>query len=237
MHGREIIGEPIPTPGAAATWRRTLAFAALIAVLVALGGGLRLWAGIELEPASIRAQIDALGWRGPAVFVSLVTFRQFLLLPAFLLLSVGGLVFGTLAGAALGALGIVLSAAIALLIARRLAPNALPVGLRGRLARFEAGGHRLGLWLVGVATAHPAGPLTFAHWVAAFSTVAVSGLLVTVALASLVRAGLVSAFGAALRDWGSPQSTAALIALALVLAPLAHPAVRARVFALVGPRR
>jgi len=69
---------------------------ALVAGLFLAGFGLRSGLGIELNRDSIESAVATLGWKGPALYVGLVTFRQFLLLPSALVLPVGGVVFGAL---------------------------------------------------------------------------------------------------------------------------------------------
>jgi uncharacterized membrane protein YdjX (TVP38/TMEM64 family) len=199
---------------------------ALVAAL-SLGQTLRAHLGLEFSPDAIRTWVAELGWKASAGFVALVTFRQFLLLPAFLLLTAGGLVFGAAVGTVLGGAGIFLSAALAFALARTVGRGLIAPRLRERLRRFEVRARgRLGLWLVGVATAHPTGPLVIAHWGAGFSMIAPAAFLLIVAPAGFARAGAVSFFGATLSDWGSAGSLVATGLLIAVVLPLAHPRVR-----------
>jgi uncharacterized membrane protein YdjX (TVP38/TMEM64 family) len=200
---------------------------ATLAVALWLGQSLRTLLGLELSPDAIRAWVADLGWKGSAAFVALVTFRQLLLLPAFLLLTVGGLAYGVALGTVLGGAGIFLSAILAFTLARTVGRQILTRRLRERLQRLEARtGSRLGPWFVGVATAHPAGPIAAAHWGAGFSTMAPALFLVTVLPTAFVRASAVSAFGATLSDWGSTGSLIVTGVLLAVVVPLAHPRVR-----------
>src|SRR6185503_13687277 len=96
-----------------------LAILAVVTASAVLGHLVRGWVGVEeLSPAGVRAAVDAFGWQGPLLFFLLVVFRQFLAMPAWLILPAGGLCFGTAAGTALGAAGIVVSGALKFSVAR-----------------------------------------------------------------------------------------------------------------------
>jgi uncharacterized membrane protein YdjX (TVP38/TMEM64 family) len=84
--------------------------------------------------------------------------------------------------------------------------------------------------VIGLSTAHPLGVLSPFHWGAGLSSIPFASFVVALVLGAPVRAFAFSAFGAALVD---PSSTEflALVALGVVaVLPLAHPAVRARLF-------
>ena len=61
-----------------------------------------------MSSASIQAWVDHLGWTAPAIYLALVVFRHFLLIPSTVVIAAGGLCFGATLGAGLGALGIAL---------------------------------------------------------------------------------------------------------------------------------
>src|SRR3972149_612593 len=82
---------------------------AALTVVALAGSLLRSRLGLGSSLADIQTTVQALGWRGPGLFLALVTFRQFLAIPAALLLSAGGLCFGVALGTLLGATGIVVS--------------------------------------------------------------------------------------------------------------------------------
>ena len=96
-------------------WRRVGLVLSTLINLVAIGSlatqGLNL--GIEFTQESIRQLVEGLGWKASAIFVGLVTFRQFLFLPSVVVLPVGGIVFGAELGTLLGATG--MSQAIAII--------------------------------------------------------------------------------------------------------------------------
>jgi uncharacterized membrane protein YdjX (TVP38/TMEM64 family) len=212
--------------------RRTAPFllVGLVAALFVGGRWLRGELGIELSAAGIQAAVAGLGWRAPALFVGLVTFRQFLFLPSALVLPAGGVVFGALLGTLLGALGIVLSAAFKYSVARALGREWLRPRFGAAVEAFERHAEAAGPPVVALVTAHPAGPMSPVFWAAGFAAVPALGFLVAVTLAAPVRAFAYSFFGSALLDPGAPRFWVATALLALAaLAPLAHPGVRARI--------
>ena len=208
-----------------------LALVALLVGLFAAGHLVRGQLGIELSPESIRSVVTGLGWKGPAIYLGLVAFRQFLLLPSALVLSIGGIVFGAAMGTLLGSVGIGLSAAFKYTVARRLGRE----WLSGRFgAAVEAFEHRTGAAapvLVGLVTAHPAGPMAPVHWAAGFAAVPALSFAVAVALAAPLRAFAYAFFGSTLLEPGSARFwLAGGVLAAAVLAPLAHRGLRERLW-------
>jgi len=215
-----------------------LALVALIAVLVLGGQAVRASLGIELDSDSIHGAVAALGWKGPAIFVGLVTFRQFLFLPSALVLPAGGVVFGAMEGTLLGALGILLSAGMKYGLARSLGRDWLRARFGAAVDAFERHAEAAGPLVVGVVTAHPIGPMAPMFWGAGFAAVPVVGFLVAVALAAPVRAFAYSFFGSTLLDPGTPRFWIATIVLvAVALLPLAHPGFRERMLSVAKQAR
>lgn len=215
--------------------RRLIPVAILLLIAVAFGIGSRIRGGIgdDVSTAAIQAWVASLGWKGGALFLGLLIFRQLLLLPAALLLPVGGLCFGAAFGTALGATGIVVSAAMKFALARTLARSWLHDRPGGR--SFAARIERIGPVAIGISTAHPIGPLSPLHWGAGLTAIPVGAFLLAVTLGAPVRAFAYSFFGAALDDAGTRQlivASALLVAVAVL--PLLHPGVRRRLSALRG---
>ncbi len=100
--------------------RRALPFAllALLVGLVVAGGTIRTRIGVDLSPESVRAYVLGLGLVAQVVFVGLVVFRNFLLLPSMVVLTAGGLAFGATLGTLLGGTGILLSGMMTFGVAR-----------------------------------------------------------------------------------------------------------------------
>ncbi len=214
--------------------RRILPFAllALVVGAVVLGRVARQEAGIEVSAESIQTWVSSLGWQAPALYVGLVTFRIFLLLPSWVVLSAGGLVFGAFLGTVLGGLGVLLSAAMGYGLARGIGRDWVRPRMQARLERYGQSLDRVGPLLVGVVTADPMGPMTAFHWAAGFATVPLLGFLMAVLLGGPTRAFIYSFFGSTLLEPGSGEfylATTILVVVALL--PLAHPGIRRRLFA------
>src|SRR5262245_36318280 len=198
---------------------RIWAFGVLLALtVVALAGwALRTRLGLGTSAAEIEATVHALGWRGPVLFFALVTFRQFLALPAAVVLSVGGLCFGAVHGTLLGAAGIIVSGLGKFAVARTVGRP----WLGARLAPLEARVERLGPAVIGISTAHPFGILAPFHWAAGLSSLRPLPFAVALCLGAPVRAFAYSAFGATLGDTATTEFRIAAGALvAELLMPL-----------------
>jgi uncharacterized membrane protein YdjX (TVP38/TMEM64 family) len=194
-----------------------------------LGALVRGRIGIEFTPQSIFDFVDALGWKGPVIFVALVTFRQFLLLPSGLILPVGGLCFGAGLGTALGAAGIVISASFKFALARWLGRDWVRAQFGPRVELLEQRVATAGPFVVGLVTAHPMGPMSPVHWAAGLSSIPVLAFGLAVCVGGPVRAGAYSLLGSTLLDFGSPRFLVASGVLAVVvLLPLVHPGIRRR---------
>lgn len=202
-------------------WRGPAIAAVIIAVALAAGLGVRSHLDFVPEPRSIQSWVAALEWRGPVFFVVLFVFRQFLLLPAGLLLPVAGLCFGALVGTALGTLAIMLSGLMKFGLARAMR--------RGWVVAVPRRIDGLGSVVVGLLTAHPMGPLAWVHWGAGFSAIRLAPFALALALGAPVRAFAYSYLGSSLVDGNSASlNVAAGVLLAAVVVPLLHPGIRRR---------
>ena len=212
--------------------KRALPLAVLLglAVLFAAGWAARQQLDLEVSLAALerlRLWVLEFGWRGPVVFIGLVTFRSFLFLPSALVLVLGGVAFGVAAGTLLGALGLVLSAGIQFAAARVLGDEWVRPRLGEAGRRLESRLQRAGPWAVALATAHPAGPITPANLAAGLTSMPVFAFALAVVVAGPVRAGAYAWVGSSIVDlgpWRSALLAAALLAIALL--PLLHPRVR-----------
>jgi uncharacterized membrane protein YdjX (TVP38/TMEM64 family) len=165
----------------------------------------------------------------PASFVALVSFRHVLLLPSALVLSAGGVCFGATQGALLGAAGVTLSGLAQFGIVRGVRPEYILRRLGKPMQRFSEIIERAGAWVVGVATAHPASPMTAFHWGAGLTTMPVIAFAIALSLGAVTRSFAYAFFGSTLLDPGSPRFyVAGLVLIAAALLPLAHPGVRRR---------
>jgi uncharacterized membrane protein YdjX (TVP38/TMEM64 family) len=193
-----------------------------ILLLVALvGHSVRSGLDVPLEPAAIREWVSGMGWRGPIVFFLLLVFRQFLALPAMILLCVSGLCFGTMLGGVLGTAGLVVSGTMKFAVARAVGRDYLRRLGGDRLERWEARAKRLGPGVIALATAHPVGPLAPLHWAAGLSPLSLGSFVGALALGAPVRAFAYSFFGETLLDTDSVAfRVAAVVLVAAIVVPL-----------------
>jgi uncharacterized membrane protein YdjX (TVP38/TMEM64 family) len=196
-----------------------------------LGYVVRRSLDMELSPGGIQEAVARLGWRGPLVFFLLTTFRQFLAIPAWLLLPAGGLCFGPALGTALGAGALVVSGCLKFGLARWLGREWLRARFGERFELLERRVDRLGPVVIGLSTAHPLGVLAPFHWGAGLSSIRFTSFVVALVLGAPIRAFAFSSFGAALTDPGTTEFLIMSLALGVLALPLAHPAVRRRLFA------
>lgn len=201
----------------------------LIAMLFVLGFYARAELGLEFTRESIARVVAGLGWKASALYVGMVMFRQFLGLPSFVVLSAGGAVFGIGMGTTLGSMGIVLSAIFGYTVARGAGREFLRARLGARADDFQRRADAAGPFVAGVATAHPAGPMTAFHWGSGLASVPVLPFLVGVAIGAPIRALLYSFFGDTLLEPGTPRFyVAGCVLVAVALLPLAHAGTRQR---------
>jgi uncharacterized membrane protein YdjX (TVP38/TMEM64 family) len=204
---------------------------AVVATALLLGHAIRQGLDMELSPGGIQAAVDRLGWRGPLVFFLLTTFRQFLALPAWLLLPAGGLCFGPALGTALGGGALIVSGCFKFGLARWLGRDWFRARFGARFEQLERRLDRLGPVVIGLSTAHPLGVLSPLHWGAGLSSIRFTPFVVALVLGAPVRAFAFSAFGATLVDPGTTEFLVGSLGLgALALLPLAHRGVRTRLF-------
>ena len=207
-----------------------LALIALVVAALLTGRAVRAQIGIEYSADAMQTYILGLGALAPVIFVAIMTFRQFLFLPSILVLTAGGLVFGSVLGTGLGGVGVLLSAMLMFALARGVARGWFQGRFGQRLRRFEQQVDATGPIVIAIATAHPMGPLSPLHWAAGISAIRWHRFLVAIALAGFVRAYIYASFGATLLDIGSQEFyTASLALLVAALLPLFHPGIRAKV--------
>jgi uncharacterized membrane protein YdjX (TVP38/TMEM64 family) len=206
----------------------------ILAAALLAGHLVRTWVGVEeLSPGGVRAAIQALGWSGPFLFFCLVVFRQFLAMPSWLLLPVGGLCFGAVVGTALGASALVVSGSLKFWIARWLGRDWVRVRFGDRFRSMDERVARLGPVLIGLSTAHPMGILAPFHWGAGLSSLKFAPFVLALVLGAPVRCFALSALGASLVEGRSHEFWAvAVILFAVMLVPLTIPSVRRRLLAL-----
>lgn len=219
--------------------KRSVAYL-LIAIVAAgfvVGGLAREQLDLDVTPEAIRAFVEGLGWWGPGIYVVLVTFRTFLLLPSFAVLIAGGLGFGVLAGTLLGAAGLLISALYQFGVSRGIGRELVRPRLRPRLLEMERRIERFGPLVVAFSTAHPIGPLTPVHLAAGLTSMPALAFIAAVAFTVPLRSLGWVLLGEGLHDMGSPLFIGATLGLLVVtLLPLLHPGVRRGLLGSAGPR-
>lgn len=199
--------------------------------MLLLGHAVRSRLGMELSPAGVQEAVARLGWYGPLVFFGLVMFRQFLVLPSWLLLPAGGLCFGTALGTALGGGALVVSGCMKFGLARWAGRTWFRAHFGEQFRRVEEHVDRLGPLVIGLSTAHPLGVLAPFHWGAGLSSIRFAPFALAIVLGAPVRAFAFSALGATIVDPARPEFRVVCLGLvAVVLVPLAIPGVRRRLW-------
>ncbi len=216
---------------------RGLVLAGILAVTVALyvvGSDVRQDLGIEFSVEgleTLRMRILGLGWQGPLVFVLLVTFRGFLLIPSHIPLILGGIVFGALAGTSWGALGLLLSALLQFGAARILGDDWVQPRLGADGRAIEERIRRFGPGPVWLLTAHPLGPQTPINLGAGLVAMDLWKFALAVALAAPLRAGVYAMLGTSAVRWNASTSIGLAVAFGIIaLLPLASPTLRHRLW-------
>jgi uncharacterized membrane protein YdjX (TVP38/TMEM64 family) len=216
--------------------RRSLLAFAGIGVLLALAFLARNALGIEWNAESVRDSVHRFGVWGPVVFVGLMTFRAFLLVPSQIMLVAGGLIFGALAGTLYGTIGLVISGSAAFAIARWAGRDAvldsIPENMRWA---FLAAGSRTGAAVVVVGTGYPVGPLTAFHAGAGLTAMSIPIFLAALTAGALIRAAIYAWFGDAIMAGDRTIVIAGTALLVATIGPLLHPASRAWLKKRVAP--
>jgi len=211
------------------TKRTPLLALGFVALAFAIGATAHGRIGFIHSPESIQGWVGSLGWAAPLIYVALVVFRQFLLLPSAILLPVGGLCFGVVAGTALGTFGIFVSAVMTYLIAGCVGRESVEHWFGNRFRQLRGRLDRGGAVVVGVITAHPMGPMAWCHWGAGLSSIPLRTFAIAVAAGALLRSAAYALVGSTLLAPGSREFyLASSVLLAAILLPLAHPALRRR---------
>lgn len=222
------------TPGPASTrWRQIGLILAIVAAVGFAGHLLRTSLGLG-SLGEVQAAVDRLGWLGPAVFLGILIFRQFLAVPAGLILPVGGLCFGAIGGTVLGSIGLIVSGMGKFAVARAVGRDLVRQRFGVQLQWFESRIERLGPVVIGLSTAHPLGILSPFHWAAGLSSLSFASFALALVLGAPVRAFAYAVFGSTLTDTDSRDFVVACVVLAaIVVVPLAIPSVRRKLFARV----
>lgn len=140
--------------------------------------------------------IKNLGIYAPLVFILLVTFRIFIGLSSHIVLIIGGLVFGSIGGIFLGAIGLSLSAVFLYLIGQSLGKNWFKNKFKKTHLIIEEKINLYGLLPVFLITAHPLGPQTPINFAAGVMNLPIMKYVLIILIATPIRATFYSILGA-----------------------------------------
>lgn len=220
------VTDEAPPPGDGGTGARRKRVISIAVIVAGIAGAAAVYSqqGFDIDPRILRARIADFGWLAPAVFVVAAALRFFLLLPSWVFMTVGGLLFGVWGGILWGSIGFSLGAVLSFSIARGLGRDALAARLRGRAARFDQYITQRGAPWLALYTAVPVSVLTPVHFGAGLSGMPIATFAVAAVCGFLPRTALYSFFGDAIaqNDWGGVGVALAIIvvggAVGIVLA-------------------
>jgi len=214
------LGEPKSGSGdgAVAQATRSKRRAAIVTMALCFGLAAAVYSqqGFALDPRILRARIDQFGWLAPAAYIIAAALRPFLILPSWVVMSAGGLLFGVWGGIAWSSVGFSLGAVLAFLIARGLGRDALAVRLRGRAARVDGLISERGAPWIALYTAVPVTVLTPVHMGAGLSGMSLAAFTAAAVGGFLPRTALYSFFGDSIAraDWGAAGAALGVIIVA-----------------------
>ena len=119
--------------------RRATQILATLGLLAGVFAGywFHVHSGVEWSVDTFQADVERLGAVGPALFVAAIALRPFLLLPSWIFLVAGGILFGTLWGTIWSTLGTFAGALWIYGMARALGRDAVERRLSGAVARVD----------------------------------------------------------------------------------------------------
>lgn len=197
--------------------RVSLRLARIAAALFLAVGSVIAWRLHASQPdwssESLRAWIADWPY-APLVFVAVIVFRPFLLLPSAVVMTAGGVLFGIWQGAVLGAIGGAISGLMTFCLARGLGREFAERRFGPRLRAADAYVADRGPGIVAALTAFPATPLTALQLAFGLSGVAALPFTAATLIGMLPRTLLLAWFGDSLAQ---SQWREAMLAFALML--------------------
>jgi len=192
--------------------------ASIVALLAAMG--LAAWVhgqgGVTLDPVEWRARIAEFGWLAPAGFVVVASLRPFLLMPSWVIMSAGGLLFGVTGGILIGTFGFTVGAVMMFGMCRGLGRDVVArYSGDGRMGRIDAYLTERGPVWMAAWTGLPVTPLTPVHAAAGLSGMPFLGFMAAVAIGFLPRTAVYSFFGDSIAQ-GDTQNITLAAGLLLV---------------------
>jgi uncharacterized membrane protein YdjX (TVP38/TMEM64 family) len=203
--------------------RRAVARLALLVAAIAVAFAAVTLAGIG--PSDAQRWVAGAGTAGPVVFVLAAGLLGLALFPGHVTAALAGVLFGAVAGTGIMLAATLLTAGLALLIARRLGAGALSSLLGPRALRWQAWLAANGFGAVLTSRLAPGMPAGVINYLAGLAGIRPRAFLAAVALGSLPKTIAYVALGGALAD---PVSARGAFAVALYVGAAAGGALVAR---------
>ena len=182
--------------------------------------------GIQLTLDSVhdfRDWIDSIGWWGPLAYVVLLVIRLFLGLSTHVVLTLGGVAFGLTEAIIWGGAGLTLSGVVQYALGYHLGSNWVTKRLGDKNERLHRILARSGVPALFLMTVHPLGPQSPMTIVAGTVQFPFTKFVVTVMLASPIRASIYAVLGGAVLEldlWLIAQITVGCVVMMIL--PFLH---------------
>ena len=185
-------------------WLPLFTFIVSLITLLLAGRLLADYFGIELKLNSVhdfRDWIDSIGWWGPLAYVVLVAIRLFLGLSTHVVLTLGGVAFGLTEAIIWGGVGLMLSGVVQYALGYYLGSDWVTKRLADKHERLQQILSRSGVPALFLITVHPLGPQSPMTIVAGAVQFPFTRFVVTMILASPIRASIYAVLGGALLEF------------------------------------
>jgi uncharacterized membrane protein YdjX (TVP38/TMEM64 family) len=170
----------------------------------------------KLSSSRVHDWMDGYGVAGPLVFILVSAALTTALFPGPLLAGASGLLFGTWLGTPVSIASATLGAALAFMISRYVAHDAVETLQGRRLAALRAFVGRRGFLSVLYARIVPGLPYSLVNYAAGLSPIPLRTFAAATALGCAPRAFAYTALGGSLDDLGSPDAIAAYVVLVVM---------------------
>ena len=207
-------------------WLPLFTFIGALITLLTAGRLLADYFGIELTLDSVhefRDWIDSIGWWGPLAYVVLVVIRLFLGLSTHVVLTLGGVAFGLTEAIIWGGVGLTLSGVVQYALGYHLGSNWVTKRLGDKNERLHRILARSGVPALFLMTVHPLGPQSPMTIVAGTVQFPFTKFVVTMMLASPIRASIYAVLGGAVLEfdlWLIAQITVGCVVMMIL--PFLH---------------
>ena len=207
-------------------WLPLFTFIGALITLLTAGRLLADYFGIELTLDSVheyRDWIDSIGWWGPLAYVVLVVIRLFLGLSTHVVLTLGGVAFGLTEAIIWGGVGLTLSGVFQYALGYYLGSDWVTERLGDKNERLQRILARSGVPALFLIAVHPLGPQSPMTIVAGAVQFPFAKFVVTMVLASPIRASIYAVLGGAMLEfdlWLIAQIT--LGCVVMMILPFLH---------------